>query len=130
MSAELETKGFEEILNNLQSLGRKGSRIENIALKSGGEIVRKQVEENAQRSNIDHEHLKDNIVCSNIKNKMGVKSIEVKVDKKNTKIFWDVFNEFGTSKMPANHFMSNGFNDSKEEALSKITEVMIEGLKL
>jgi HK97 gp10 family phage protein len=122
--AKLEVDGMENLLNELDKLGQKGSRIENTALKEAGNIVKESI---IKEVPVRTGKLKENITVSNVKSKDGVKKVEVGPGKDE---YYAAFLEFGTTNMNANPFISRGYENSKEEAEKVIVEEIKKGLGL
>lgn len=122
--AKFEVDGMENLLNELDKLGQKGSRIENKALKEAGNIVKESI---IKEVPVRTGKLKENITVSNVKSKDGVKKVEVGPGKDE---YYAAFLEFGTTNMNANPFISRGYENSKEEAKKVIVEEIKKGLGL
>lgn len=129
--ADVRLEGMQELLDQLNKLGDKASRVENQALKAGAEIVQKEAESLAPRSPETKEHLADNIKISGVKTKDGVKFVEIGPTKgDNSKFFYGKFLEFGTSKMPAQPFMGPAFEKNKGTIMNAMKQVVKRGLGL
>lgn len=122
--AKFEVDGMENLLNEIEKLGQKGSRIENSALKEAGTIVKESI---IKEVPVRTGKLKENITVSNVKSKDGVKKVEVGPGKD---AYYAAFLEFGTTNMNANPFISRGYENSKEEAEKVIVEEIKKGLGL
>ncbi|WP_415918019.1 HK97-gp10 family putative phage morphogenesis protein [Xylanivirga thermophila] len=120
----MKLEGMENLLNELDKLGQKGSRIENKALKEAGNIVKESI---VKEVPVRTGKLKENITVSNVKSKDGVKKVEVGPGKDE---YYAAFLEFGTTNMNANPFISRGYENSKEEAEKVIVEEIKKGLGL
>jgi len=123
VSNEFEIEGLEQLVSRLNALGDVGKELEKRAVKEGAEIMRNAIEEAVPRSYRHSNHAKDHIVIGEIEDG----KIPIGPDKKN---WYLMFPEFGTSKQPAQGFMSKAFNDTKAEAQSKIAEVVRGSLNL
>lgn len=122
--AKLEVDGMENLLNELDKLRQKGSRIENTALKEAGNIVKESI---VNEVPVRTGKLKENITVSRVKTKDGVKKVEVGPGKDE---YYAAFLEFGTTNMDANPFISRGYENSREEAEKVIVEEIKKGLGL
>jgi len=122
--ANMKLEGMENLLNEIDKLGQKGSRIENTALKEAGNIVKESI---VKEVPVRTGKLKENITVSNVKSKDGVKKVEVGPGKDE---YYAAFLEFGTTNMDANPFISRGYENSKEEAEKVIVEEIKKGLGL
>lgn len=122
--ADVKLDGLDNLLKELERLGKEGEKIERIALVKAGEKIKDAiVRETPQRSGT----LKRGIKISGLKRKDGAAFIEV-YPSENPHVA--SFLEFGTTKMPANPFMSRGYEGSKEEAENIIIEEIKKGLGL
>lgn len=122
--AKMEIEGVEDLVKELEMLGAKGRKVENIALKSAGERVRETIVGEAP---VRTGNLQRSISLSSVKNREGVKYVEVGPDKNG---WYSKFVEFGTVKTQANPFVSRGYEQSKDEALSIIKDELKKGLGL
>lgn len=120
----MKLEGMDNLLNELDKLGQKGSKIENTALKEAGNIVKESI---VKEVPVKTGKLKENITVSNVKSKDGVKKVEVGPGKDE---YYAAFLEFGTTNMNANPFISRGYENSKEEAEKVIVEEIKKGLGL
>lgn len=100
--AELTLEGLEDLLEDVQQLGAKASRVENKALRAGAKVIQEGMSKRASRSRLNKPHLADNIEISGVKRRAGTKYIEVGPGKK---FFYGIFLELGTSKMDKRPFM-------------------------
>ncbi|OLS02555.1 hypothetical protein TICRE_13560 [Tissierella creatinophila DSM 6911] len=122
--ADMKVEGIEDLLVEIERLGREGSKIENKALKEAGDAVKISIQnETPTRSG----KLKTSITVSRVKTKGGIKQVEVGPGSDG---YYGKFLEFGTVKMKANPFMSRGYETSKSEAERIIEEEIRKGLGL
>ena len=122
--ADMKLEGMENLLNEIEKLGKTGSRMENKALREAGDVVKEAIQKEAP---IRSGKLKESITVSRVKNKDGAKRVEVGPDKD---VFYSRFVEFGTVKMKANPFMARGYETSKDSAMETIEKNLKEGLGL
>ena len=122
--ADMKLEGMEDLLNEIEKLGKAGSRIENKALREAGDVVKEAIQ---KETPIRSGKLKESINVSRVKNKDGAKRVEVGPNKD---VFYSRFVEFGTVKMKANPFMARGYEVSKENAMETIEKKLKEGLGL
>ena len=109
--ADMKVEGMENLLAEIERLGREGSRIENRALKEAGEAVKQSIQnETPTRSG----KLKASISVSRVKTKGGIKQVEVGPGPDG---YYGKFLEFGTIKMRANPFMSRGYETSDRKSV-------------
>lgn len=126
MSSGIDLEGFQEILNNLENMGRKGLIIENNAIKKGGKVLKDEAEKEAPRSQTSRKtHLQDNIVESNVKRKGTEKWVEVGANKA---AFWDKFEEFGTSQQPPQAWLDPSYQKKTDDIMQVIAKEIIKNL--
>ena len=124
MLADMKLEGMDELLAEVERLGKAGNRIENAALREAGDAVKTSIQnETPTRSG----KLKASISVSRVKTKGGIKQVEVGPGSDG---YYGKFLEFGTVKMKANPFMSRGYETSKGEAERIIEEEIRKGLGL
>ena len=122
--ADMKLEGMDELLAEVERLGKAGNRIENKALREAGDAVKTSIQnETPTRSG----KLKASISVSRVKTKGGIKQVEVGPGPDG---YYGKFLEFGTVKMRANPFMSRGYETSKGEAERIIEEEIRKGLGL
>ena len=128
--ADIELQGMQELLDSLTALGRRGSRIENKALKAAAKpILDAATSTNAfsDRSGEGRSGLK----ISRVKTKGDTKTVLVGIEKGDiSEIFYMKFLEFGTSKMPARPFLQPAYESKKSEAIRILKEEFQKGLGL
>ena len=124
MATKVEIEGINNLLNELEKLGARKRKIENIALKNAGEKVKEAIKSEAP---VRTGTLKRSIESSNVKTKQGVKRVEVGPTKEG---WYSKFVNFGTVKMKANPFMDRGYEKSKGEAMEIIKNEIKKGLGL
>ena len=122
--ADMKLEGMDELLAEVERLGKAGNRIENKALREAGDAVKTSIQnETPTRSG----KLKASISVSRVKTKGGIKQVEVGPGPDG---YYGKFLEFGTVKMKGNPFMSRGYETSKGEAERIIEEEIRKGLEL
>lgn len=122
-SVEMKLEGIDELLKKTEELGRKGSTIENDALRRASEVVIKEMKATAPTRT---KRLRDDIgVLGGISNKKGIKTIKIgATTSRSSKVLH--FQETGTSKMDANPFFSRAFENKKGLA----QQIMIQQIKI
>lgn len=126
--ADLEIGGMDEIIKRVQSMGKAGEKIENIALKKAGNIILEEAKKNVPKRT---ENLKKGLKVSNIHRKAGNKYVVVGIQRgDNSKIFYGKFLEFGTSKMKAKPFLGPAYELKKEEVKETIKQEFKNALKI
>lgn len=124
----MSVTGMDELLLRLQSLGDGAKRVENRALRAGGQRLAEEMKRHVNVSSRNEVHVRDDIQVSDVKTKGGVKLVEVGVGKATA---WRAkFLEFGTSKMTPRPFVQPAVDTAKDEVLTAIRETIREALKL
>lgn len=136
MAEMLSLQGMDNLIKNLAELGNRVERVENQALRAGGEVFRQAAQGRAPRSSEPRqpkpetqawrtgEHMADNIVVTRVNQDEAGKYIEVgPTPGDNSPFFYAKFQEFGTSKMPANPFMGPAAAEKKDEAVAATAAV-------
>ncbi|MCS1351149.1 HK97-gp10 family putative phage morphogenesis protein [Mechercharimyces sp. CAU 1602] len=121
-------RGMQEMLDKLESIGQHAQRVENRALRAGGDVLKETMSRNAPGPSARHtKHLKDNIECSNVKVKKGMKLVEVGPAKE---FFYGFFLETGTSKMPPHPFVGVSCDEAAGEVLDVMANEIRQGIGL
>lgn len=120
----MKIEGMENLLAELNKLGAEAGPLENQALRAGGAVVKEAVAGEAPRRSGT---LQKSIQASRVKTREGIKQVEVGPNKEG---WYGQFHEMGTVRMPANPFMSRGYQASKDQALETIARTLQRGLKL
>ena len=119
----MELAGVDELIKQIEELGRKGASIENKALKQAGEMMADEIK---KETPVDTGRLRDSIEVSHIKQmKKQGKYVYVGTD---LPYGWMI--EFGTWKMNAYPFMAIAYEANKDKAQKIIIEEMRKGLGL
>jgi len=131
----IELTGMNELLQNLQKMGKNVDAIKPKALNAGAEVIRKAMSDKAPRGvkrtntwqykagkKYAVEHLKDNIVISKVIND----SVEIGPE---SHFFYAPLLEFGTSKMRAEPFAEPAVIEKKSEALAIMADVVREAIE-
>jgi HK97 gp10 family phage protein len=114
--------------DKVQEYSRRLKRVENRAILKGAEILADTIRKEVPVSDIDHLHIRDDIVISNVKRKDGDTFVEVGPSKQTA---WRAkFLEFGTVKMSPNPFMSRSEKLSRERVKEAIKREVQKGLNL
>lgn len=113
MESNFKIEGVEELKKYLENNEMSEQKERNI-LKKVGEIIKSEVEKNTPKKT---GKLKKNVMVK-IKKLYGGTSVIVDF---NNNVFWDIFQEFGTSKQRKNiGFFSRSINNVEEEVLRVI----------
>lgn len=121
---KMELEGIENLIDEVEKLGKQGSKIENKALKGAGEVVKDSI---VREVPVRTGKLKKSISVSGIKREGGEPYVQVGPGKDG---WYGKFVEFGTVKMKAKPFMEPGYENSKDAALDTIQEELKRGLGL
>lgn len=130
MSADMEVKGMDELIERIKELGPRSSRIQNEALKKAAEpILEDAVSTTAFRDRTGKGRA--GLKIGRPKSKGDTKYILVGIDKSDiSEIFYMKFIEYGTSKMAARPFLRPALLKNKEKAYEIIKEELKKGLGL
>ena len=124
--AKIELEGMQELLDKVNKLGSKGDEIKKNALDKAGEMVKQTMEKKAPRSKSSKRHMADHIKVSDIERSNGVDFVKIGPDKGDiSEFFYSKFTEWGTSKIPAQHWASKSIKENQR----KINEVIKEELE-
>lgn len=130
MSADMEVKGMDELIERIKEMGPKSSKIQNQALRKAAEpILEDAVSTKAfkDRSGDGREGIK----IGRPKSKGDTKYILVGIDKSDvSEIFYMKFIEYGTSKLPARPFLRPALLRNKDKAYEIMREELKKGLGL
>ncbi len=128
--ASIELEGMAELIDKVNKLGAKGEVIKKKALDKVGELVKTSMERKAPRSEETKKHMADNIKVSEIKKENGVDFVKIGPNKgDNSEFFYSKFTEWGTSKIPAQHWAENSLLENKREINQTIMEELKRGLE-
>lgn len=127
--ARLELEGMDVLIDKINKLGDKGEDIKKIALERAGDRVKSSMEKKAPRSNLAKKHMADNIKVSEIEKEDGVDFIKVGPNKgDNSEFYYSKFTEWGTSKIPAQHWAEKSVLENRKEINEIIKEELERGL--
>lgn len=130
MGADMTLEGMDVLLTRLQRKRTNTSRVENKAIRAGAAVIQNAVSRHAPRSDLNHEHLADNIIVSKVKTIDGVKVVLIGPQKgDNSRFFYGKFLEWGTLKMSARPFMGPGAAEARRPAIEATKEVLKEALR-
>jgi HK97 gp10 family phage protein len=111
-------------------MGARGNEIKKKALDRAGELVKSAMERKAPRSDLNKRHMADNIAVSNIERSDGIDYVEIGPTRgDNSEFFYSKFTEYGTSKMPAQHWAEKSVLENKREINRIIEEELRRGLE-
>jgi HK97 gp10 family phage protein len=128
MGASMKISGMEAIDHKLNAYSKKMQLIERTAIRAGAEILADKIREEVPVSDIDHLHIRDDIMISNVKRQDKIPFVEVGPSKKTA---WRArFLEYGTIKMSPNPFMSRAEKLSRDAVSDVIKSVIRKGLNL
>lgn len=128
--AKIELEGMQELINKVNKLGAKGEIIKKRALDKAGNLVKGSMEKKAPRSSLSKKHMADNIKVSDIEKENGMDFVEIGPNKgDNSEFFYSKFTEWGTSKIPAQHWAENSILENKREINNIMKEELQRGLE-
>lgn len=112
--ARIELEGMQELISKVNKLGAKGTNIKQKSLTRAGKLVKTSMESKAPRSDQSKIHMSDNIAVSDLKQENGVDFVQVGPTKgDNSPFFYSKFTEWGTSKIPAQHWAEKSVLENK-----------------
>ncbi len=127
--ARIELEGMDELISKVNKLGAKGTQVKKNALDKAGKLVKASMESKAPRSDQSKTHMADNIAVSDIKQENGVDFVQVGPTKgDNSPFFYSKFTEWGTSKIPAQHWAEKSVQENKGKINTVIREELERGL--
>lgn len=127
--AKIELEGMQELIAKVNKLGAKGVAIKQKALDRAGKLVKSSIESKAPRSDQSKTHMADNIAVSDVKQENGVDFVQVGPTKgDNSPFFYSKFTEWGTSKIPAQHWAEKSVRENKGKINAVIREELERGL--
>lgn len=128
--ASIELEGMAELIDKVNKFGARGEVIKKKALDKAGELVKGSMERKAPRSEESKKHMADNIEVSEIINEDGVDFVKIGPNKgDNSEFYYSKFTEWGTSKIPAQHWAENSLIENKREINQTIKEELKRGLE-
>ena len=128
--AKIELEGMQELIDKVNKLGREGNKIKKAALEKSAAIVKKSMEKKAPRSEESKRHMADNIKVSEMENSNGVDYIKIGPDKGDiSEFYYSKFTEWGTSKIPAQHWASKSVKENQKKINETIKEELERGLE-
>ncbi|TCT14577.1 HK97 gp10 family phage protein [Natranaerovirga pectinivora] len=128
--AKIDLEGMDALIDKVNKLGKEGKVIKENALNKAGELVKSTMEKKAPRSKENKKHMADHIKVSDIESQDGVDFIRIGPNKgDNSEFFYSKFTEWGTSKIPAQHWASKSILENSKEINSIIKSELERGLK-
>ncbi len=128
--ARIELEGMQELISKVNKLGATGTKIKQKALDRAGKLVKASMEAKAPRSEQSKTHMADNIAVSDVKQENGVDFVQVGPTKgDNSPFFYSKFTEWGTSKIPAQHWAEKSVRENKGPIKDVIRDELERGLK-
>jgi HK97 gp10 family phage protein len=127
--AKIELEGMQELIDRVNKLGNKGEEIKRKALNKAGAMVKSSMEQKAPRSQENKRHMADNIQVSDIEQEDGLDFIKIGPNKgDNSEFFYSKFTEWGTSKIPAQHWAEKSVLENRRSINALIKEELERGL--
>lgn len=128
--AKLELEGMQELIDKVNKLGNRGTEIKKKALDKAGAMVKESMEQKAPRSESTKKHMADNIQVSEVETVNGVDFVQIGPNKgDNSEFFYSKFTEWGTSKLPAQHWAENSVLENRKQIDEVIKEELERGLE-
>lgn len=128
--AKIELEGMQELIDKVNKLGMQGESIKRNALEKVGELVKQSMETKAPKSKENRKHMADHIQVSEIEKEDGVDYIQIGPNKgDNSEFFYSKFTEWGTSKIPAQHWAENSVLENKKKINETIKQELERGLE-
>ena len=127
--AKIQLEGMAELIDKVNKLGEKSEEVKKTALDKAGELVKDSMKKKAPRSSDIKKHMADNIKVSEINKDNGVDFVMIGPNKgDNSEFFYSKFTEWGTSKIPAQHWAEKSVLENQKEINSAIKEELQRGL--
>ena len=128
--AKIELEGMQELIYKVNKLGSEGHKIKKTALEKSAAIVKESMEKKAPRSKESKRHMADNIKVSEMENSNGVDYIKIGPDKGDiSEFYYSKFTEWGTSKIPAQHWASKSVKENQKKINETIKGELERGLE-
>ncbi|WP_139904005.1 HK97-gp10 family putative phage morphogenesis protein [Clostridium thermarum] len=127
---KIEIEGMQELIDKVNKLGAKGDEIKKNALDKAGKLVKETMEKKAPRSKENKKHMADNIKVSDIERSNGIDFVKIGPDKGDvSEFYYSKFTEWGTSKIPAQHWASKSVKENQRGINQIIKEELERGLR-
>ena len=128
--AKISLEGIQELIDKVNKLGDKGETIKKRTLSKAGDLVKKSMEEKAPRSKDTKKHMADHIKVSKKEKVDGIDFVNIGPTKDDaSEFFYSKFSEFGTSKIPAQHWAEKSLKENQREITNVIREELERGLE-
>ncbi|MDQ0268876.1 HK97-gp10 family putative phage morphogenesis protein [Cytobacillus purgationiresistens] len=125
-NSSFQFDGINEHIEFFDSIGRDIDKVDDQALKAGGEEIAKRQRSLVNRSKKNQAHIENNITVTKAKESDEGKFVNVGP---NQKVAWRAkFLEYGTSKMPAYPFIDKGAEQGENDAISAMEQVYMRAL--
>lgn len=127
--AKIDLDGMQELIAKVNKLGSRGDKIKQDALTKAAGLVKKSMEEKAPKSQLQKKHMANNIQISEIDTVDGIDFIQIGPNKgDNSEFFYSKFTEWGTSKIPAQHWAEKSVLKNKKKINETIKDELLRGL--
>ena len=128
---EFDTKGFQEMINTLDNMGKAGENIFKKALDEGAKPVLSAMKRKVYQ--ILHRRtgkLQDNIKIGKVRKlRDGTYSQVIGILKGDiSSVYYGKFSEYGSSHEPARPWQRPAFDESKDKAYAKIEQELTNGI--
>ncbi|MDD5006655.1 MAG: HK97 gp10 family phage protein [Candidatus Omnitrophica bacterium] len=128
---EFDTKGFQEMINTLDNMGKAGENIFKKALDEGAKPVLNAMKRKVYQ--VLHRRtgeLQDNIKIGKVRKlRDGTYSQVIGILKGDiSSVYYGKFSEYGSSHEPARPWQRPAFDESKDKAYAKIEQELTNGI--
>lgn len=128
--ARITLEGMQELIDKVNKLGEQGEKIKKQALDRAAKLVKGTMEKKAPRSKENKIHMADHIRMSEAKQANGIDYIEIGPTRgDNSEFYYSKFTEYGTSKIPAQHWAEKSVLENKKEINEVIADELQRGLE-
>lgn len=125
---EIDSSGFQEMIDALDNMGKDGDKIIKEALKEGAKPI---LEAMKRRVPVKTGKLKQNIKTGTVrKGRNGSWSQVIGPAKGDISVaYYGKFSEYGTSKQPARPWMRPAFDESQDKAYQTMETIIQDGIE-
>jgi len=125
MGTTFDLQGFEELSKKLESMGKKGTKIEDNALISAAIPILEDAKNTAAFDDVTGK-LRKSLKISKVKKSKSGKTVWVGDVDKEANYSWYV--EYGSSKVRPRAFLKPAFDKNKDKVLENIKKEIIKGI--
>ena len=121
------SESLRDLIDRVNRMGMEGKRVKKSALKKSAEVIKSEMVKNVPRSTKNKAHLADNLKISSIEKYNGEDTIKIKAG---NKFYYWKFTEYGTTKIPAQHWARKSVLKSRREVKELVLSELRRGLNL